>query len=145
MKSPYFTPTKTNVGFIYRTPYWINPQGKAILTLPLDHALYAIEYYKKQGIGLDPESAIEKMINEGWIRVQIFPDGSSIIQGSPSALQSVGMTVLDIVPNLKSIGIAYVPWDYKEPPTFTREEIDIMDWNELIDYAMKIGKFGRSK
>lgn len=143
MKSPYFTPTKTKIGFTNRTPYWINPQGKAILTTPLDHALYAIEYYKKRKIVLDPESAIEKMINEGWVRVQIFPDGNATIQGSPSALKSIGMAILDIAPNLESISIAYVPWDYTEPPKFTRKEVDKMDWNELINYAMKIGKYGR--
>lgn len=140
MKSPYFTPTKIKIGFTNRTPYWISPNGKIILTTPLDHALYAIEYYKKQGIILEPEPAVEKMINEGWIRVQICPDGTSVIQGISSSLKKNGNVVLDIAPNLKAVGIAYVPWDYKEPPAFTRKEIDRMNWDELVDHAMKIGK-----
>src|SRR4030067_1879334 len=139
MKSPYFTPTKTKIEFMDRTPYWIDPQGKAILTIPLDHALSAIEHYKKQGIMLEPESAVEKMINEGWIRVQIYPDGKAVIQGITSALKKNGGQILEIAPNLKAVGIAYVPWDYKEPPTFTRKEIDKMHWDELVDHAMKIG------
>ena len=138
MKSPYFTPTKTKIEFMDRTPYWIDPQGKAILIIPLDHALSAIEHYKKQGIMLEPESAVEKMINEGWIRVQIYPDGKAVIQGITSALKKNGGQILEIAPNLKAVGIAYVPWDYKEPPTFTRKEIDKMHWDELVDHAMKI-------
>lgn len=138
MKSPYFTPTKT--GFTDRTPFWIDPRGKAILTIPLDHALYAIEHYKRQGIILEPESAVEKIINEDWIRVQIYPDGKAVIQGIPSALKKNGKAILGLAPNLKALGIAYVPWDYKEPPTFTRKEIDKMKWDELVDHAMKTGK-----
>ena len=143
MKSPYFTSTKIKTGFINRIPYWINPYGEVILTTPLDHALYAIKYYKEQGMTLEPEYAIEKMINEGWIRVQVFPDGEAIIQGIPSALKKNGEIILNIVPDLKVVGIAYVPWDYKKPPIFTREEINKLNWSELIDYAMRIGKFAK--
>jgi hypothetical protein len=140
MKSPYFTPTKTKIGFVDRIPYWIDPQGKVMLTIPFDHALYAIEHYRKQGIMLKPENAVEKMINEGWIRAQVYPDGKAVIQGIPSALKKNGKAILEIAPNLKAVGIAYVPWDYKEPPAFTRKEIDRMNWEELIDHAMKTGK-----
>jgi len=32
---------------------------------------------------------------------------------------------------------------YKKPPIFTREEINKLNWSELIDYAMRIGKFAK--
>ena len=145
MKSPYFTPTKAKIGFVDRIPYWINPQGRAMLTTPLDHALYAIEHYKKQGIMLEPENAVEKMINEGWIRAQVYPDEKAVVQGIPSALKKNGKAILEIASNLKAVGIAYVPWDYKEPPTFTRKEIDRMHWDELVDHAMKTGRFAKKR
>lgn len=125
----------TSFGRINRVPYWINDRGEIIATDPLDHSLYAIEHYKKQGITLNPEQAVKRLVNDGWIRTQVFPDKGAFIQGTVEALKKNGRNILVIVPDLSYLEIGYIPFNYNDPPMFTRKQIDSMSWSELIDRA----------
>lgn len=128
-----------------RKPWWITPEGKVIDldALKKDHALSAIDMLGQSGLDADPTEAIEEIVGRGYIRVQTYPDSTAFVQGTYDALVQNGERILQIVPGLVSVEIAYLPADYKAPPSITRAEIDDLGWAEVMSRARGFGRMGQ--
>lgn len=144
MKKKWFARNRilSSTAHLNRIPYYIDDKGQIIDTRPNDHALFAVAFFEKQGLSLQVNDAVEKIVTgNDYIRVQVFPDKSAFIQGTIDSLKKNGKRILNIVPDLAILEIGYVPIDYEVPPRFTRAEIERMnDWDKLIEEAITKGK-----
>ncbi|MEK6543939.1 MAG: hypothetical protein AABZ44_05835, partial [Elusimicrobiota bacterium] len=109
----------------HRTPWWIDPFGRAIEIKGQDHALSAIAMLKERGIVAGPEAAIAALVDEGWIRVQVYPNRTAFIQGSVGFLTDNGDAIMSIVPKLRCVEIACVPAGrYRQAPVISKAQIN---------------------
>jgi hypothetical protein len=114
---------------------WISPVGEIVEMVTGDqHSNYAGRYYAGKGIVLTPFEAMERFLNEGWIRVQ--SDGNRVsLEGIELALSSRGDFVFRLVPNFKQLVLMF--FDTGKFKLVPREQVEGWSWDSIVKEARK--------